>query len=48
MNVDWGLHDLKNVFMKYGFSTEKWLIPTKNPHLTLMSKAIEVVEQNSD
>ena len=48
MDVDWELHDLNNVFMKYGFNTERWLIPTKNPHLKLMSKAIEIVEQHND
>ena len=48
MDVEWELEDLQKVFVKYGFNTEKWLIPTKNSHLKLMSKAIEVVEQHSD
>ena len=48
MGVDWELQDLKNVFVKYGFSAEEWLIPTRNPHLKLMTKAIEVVNKNDE
>lgn len=48
MNVDWEVEDLEKVFMKYGFGTERWLIPRKNPHLRLMSKAIELVELHND
>lgn len=48
MGVDWELQDLKNVFIKYGFDAEEWLIPKRNSHLKLMTKAIEVVENNND
>lgn len=46
MNVEWELDDLEKVFMRYGYNTERWLIPTKNSHLKLMSKAIDVVEDH--
>jgi hypothetical protein len=46
MNVDWELDDLDKVFMKYGFNTERWLIPSKNAHRKLMSKAIDLVENH--
>jgi hypothetical protein len=48
MGVDWELQDLKSVFKKYGFNTEEWLIPRRNSHLKLMTKAIDVVEKNDD
>jgi hypothetical protein len=48
MGVDWELQDLKNVFLKYGFDAEIWLIPTKNSHLKLMIKAIDVVTKNEN
>ena len=48
MNVDWELGDLEKVFLKYGFITEKWLIPKKDSNLNLMSKAIDIVEQHND
>jgi hypothetical protein len=48
MNVDWELEDLEKVFIRYGFNTERWLIPRKNSHLKLMSKAIEIVEEHDD
>jgi hypothetical protein len=48
MNVDWELDDLDKVFMNYGFNTERWLIPSKNPHLKLMSKAIDLVEEHDE
>lgn len=44
--MEWELDDLEKVFMKYGFNTERWLIPRKNAHLKLMSKAIDVVEHH--
>ncbi|KAH9219799.1 hypothetical protein DL95DRAFT_51020 [Leptodontidium sp. 2 PMI_412] len=46
MNVEWELDDLEKVFRNYGFGTERWLIPTKNSHLKLMSKVVDVVEEN--
>ncbi|KAL2064350.1 hypothetical protein VTL71DRAFT_4844 [Oculimacula yallundae] len=46
MNVEWELDDLGKVFGKYGFETEKWLIPSKNSHLKLMSKVVDVVEEH--
>jgi hypothetical protein len=48
MNVDWELDDLEKVFTRYGFNTERWLIPTKNSHIKLMSKAIDVVEKHEE
>jgi len=45
MGVAWELDDLaitlKNV---YGFNTETWLIPTTQPHLSLMGKAFKMVQ----
>ncbi|KAG4437770.1 hypothetical protein IFR05_006755 [Cadophora sp. M221] len=46
MNVEWELDDLEKVFRNYGFGTNRWLIPTKNSHLKLMSKVVDVVEEN--
>ncbi|KAF8860407.1 hypothetical protein BDZ45DRAFT_312341 [Acephala macrosclerotiorum] len=46
MNVDWELDDLEKIFRQYGFDTESWLIPRKNAHLKLMSKAVEIVENH--
>ena len=43
MNVAWELEDLEKTFKRYGFETERWLIPQKNAHLRLMSKALEIV-----
>ncbi|CZR69300.1 uncharacterized protein PAC_19200 [Phialocephala subalpina] len=44
MNVEWELDDLETVFRNYGFDTERWLIPRRNAHLKLMSRAVEIVE----
>ncbi|KAK0127369.1 hypothetical protein ONS96_006918 [Cadophora gregata f. sp. sojae] len=46
MNVEWELDDLQKVFRDYGFNTDRWLIPSKNSHLKLMSKVVDVVEEN--
>ncbi|KAH7348578.1 hypothetical protein BKA65DRAFT_262573 [Rhexocercosporidium sp. MPI-PUGE-AT-0058] len=46
MNVEWEVDDLEKVFRHYGFETDRWLIPTKNSHLKLMSKVVDVVEEN--
>jgi len=46
MNVGWELDDLEKVFRNYGFETNRWLIPSKNSHLKLMSKVVDVVEEN--
>lgn len=46
MNVEWELDDLEKIFREYGFGTERWLIPRKNAHLKLMSKAVEIVEEH--
>lgn len=40
------LDDLEKVFKNYGFGTDRWLIPTKNSHLKLMSKVVSVVEEH--
>tara|TARA_R110002060_G_scaffold21322_2_gene28930 strand:- start:392 stop:724 length:333 start_codon:yes stop_codon:yes gene_type:complete len=44
--VGWELDDLEKVFRNYGFETNRWLIPSKNSHLKLMSKVVDVVEEN--
>ena len=44
MNVSWELEDLEKVFRRYGYETVRWLIPTRNAHLRLTSKVVEVVE----
>ncbi|CZT07236.1 uncharacterized protein RCO7_07252 [Rhynchosporium graminicola] len=46
MKVEWELEDLEKVFGNYGFETEKWMIPSKNSHLKLMSKAVDVVKEH--
>ncbi|PVH82437.1 hypothetical protein DL98DRAFT_513879 [Cadophora sp. DSE1049] len=46
MNVEWELDDLEKVFRNYGFETDRWLIPSKSSHLKLMSKVVDVVEEN--
>jgi hypothetical protein len=46
MSVEWEMDDLEKVFKRYGFETEKWLIPTKSSHLKLMSKILHVVESH--
>lgn len=45
MRVQIELEDLGNCFEKdYGFNTETWLIPTKQPLLALVDKASQVVK----
>jgi len=46
MGVEYELDDLAKTFEStYGFETETWLIPSTRPHFTLMSKALQVVEE---
>ncbi|KAK0106924.1 hypothetical protein ONS95_003640 [Cadophora gregata] len=45
MGVQYELDDLAAAFAKgYGFKTETWLIPSTQPHLALMGKAFNIVQ----
>jgi hypothetical protein len=45
MGVQYELDDLGKVFKSvYGFETEAWLIPTADPHVELMTKALKMVK----
>jgi hypothetical protein len=51
MGVEYELDDLATTFKdSYGFDTETWLIPNHQPHLALMRKSFEMVQNfgNSD
>ncbi len=48
MNVEWELEDLQKAFSKYGFDTERWLIPSQRSHLKLNNKVSNLVEKYND
>jgi len=48
MNVEWELEDLEKAFSKYGFDTERWLIPSRRSHLKLNNKVSSLAEKYND
>ncbi|KAF4332850.1 hypothetical protein FBEOM_13343 [Fusarium beomiforme] len=49
LEVDWELNELRRVFHNlYGFTTDKFLIPTQNSHRKLNHKALSFVEEHEN
>ncbi|KAF4994037.1 hypothetical protein FGRMN_6071 [Fusarium graminum] len=49
LEVEWELNELRRVFRDlYGFTTDKFLIPTHNSHRKLTSKVLSFVEEHEN
>jgi hypothetical protein len=48
LNVHPELNRLNNKFQDYGFATNTWLIPSRDSHLELMSKAIDLIRASDN
>lgn len=48
LQVQWELDDLSEVFQRYGFESEIFLIPTKSPLRRVMGKCLEFVDEYED